>query len=172
MVGLNALVDEFGDDLFVLGVPSNNFGLQEPGANNVLLNCYRHVRPGGGFEPKYNITTKQDVNGAMQHELYTFLKGACPATISSKGDPSGMYWTPVDAHDLNWNFEKFLIGRDGRPVRRYHPVNAPEDIAEDIREQINLGKELKKMEAAMPNQTHGKGKASLSDIIGQAEQQN
>ena len=74
MTGLNALVDEFGDNLYILGVPSNVFGLQEPGANSELMNGYKWVRPGGGFEPKYDITEKYDVNGADQHELYTFLK--------------------------------------------------------------------------------------------------
>ena len=74
MEGLNALVDEFGDDLYILGVPSNNFGLAEPGANSELMNCYEHVRPGGGFVPKYDISVKVDVNGANEHDLYTFLK--------------------------------------------------------------------------------------------------
>ena len=44
-----------------------------------------------------------------------------------------MYWTPIDSKDLNWNFEKFLIGTDGRPYKRYHPVNEPESLVDDIR---------------------------------------
>lgn len=165
MVGLNALAEQFGNELFILGVPSNNFGLQEPGANSALLNCYKYVRPGDGFEPKYNITTKQDVNGAYSHELYTFLRGACPATISTKGDPAGMYWSPVDANDLNWNFEKFLIDRQGRPVRRYHPINDPSDIADDIRELMTISENLQKMEEMIPKQKSRKTKASLTDML-------
>ena len=71
---MNALVDEFGDELFILAVPSNQFALQEPGANSDLLNGYKHVRPGGGFEPKFEMAAKHDVNGISEHAIYTYLK--------------------------------------------------------------------------------------------------
>lgn len=162
MVGMNALIDEFGSDLFVLGVPCNNFAMQEPGANDMLLNCYRHVRPGNGFEAKFNISTRQDVNGAEEHELYTFMKARCPATISDRGNKEQMFWTPIDSNDVNWNFEKFLIDTNGKPYKRYHPINYPEDdIASDIRDLLATKKKLQKMEELVPKLPPRK----LSDIV-------
>lgn len=173
MESLNALVDTFGDDLFIMGVPANNFAMQEPGANNVLLSGYKHIRPGNGFEPKYSISAKCDVNGAAEHELYTFLKGVCPPTLATIGDKEQMFWSPISVSDITWNFEKFLIGTDGRPVRRYAPAVFPEAIVEDIREQINIGKQRSKMEEAKPKQNKTKvAKPSLTDIIGDSPQEN
>ena len=72
---MNALIQEINDpDFVVIGVPSNNFGLQEPGGNSEIRNGIRSVRPGNGYEPLFNLTTKQDVNGDKEHPLFTFLK--------------------------------------------------------------------------------------------------
>ena len=73
--GLNALIEEINDpDFVVVGIPCNNFGLQEPGLNEELMNGIREVRPGQGFVPKFNLTKKADVNGEDELSLYTFLK--------------------------------------------------------------------------------------------------
>jgi len=54
---------------------------QEPGANGTeILNCLKHVRPGDGFEPNFELTVKVDVNGPNEHPLYTFLKVHTTAT--------------------------------------------------------------------------------------------
>ena len=93
------------------------------------------------------------------------FQGSCPATIPTKGDPSSMYWSPIDASDLNWNFEKFLIGQDGRPFKRYHPVNSPEDMAEDIRGLISRGQSEKKLEEAMAQNVQHKPRSPLQNIL-------
>ena len=85
--GYNALIDKVDatiskDSLVVVGFPCNNFGLQEPGRNEELLNGYRYVRPGGGFVPKFSITQKVDVNGNKEHPLFTFLKVGRPLSLS------------------------------------------------------------------------------------------
>ena len=72
---MNALIEEINDpDFVVLGVPANNFGMQEPGLNSELMNGIREVRPGAGHVPFFNLTMKEDVNGDNEHPLYTFLK--------------------------------------------------------------------------------------------------
>ena len=71
---LNALREEL-DGLFeVLGVPCNQFRLQEPARNDELLNALKYVRPGNGYTPNFIMTAKTDVNGANEHPFYTFLK--------------------------------------------------------------------------------------------------
>jgi len=133
-VNLNALIEKVGDaaNFAVVGFPSNNFGLQEPGTNAELLNGIKYVRPGGGYEPMFNISAKIDVNGAKQHRIYAFLKGACPNPKDTVGSKSGMYWDPIRQYDLTWNFEKFLVDRDGKPVKRYVPTVDPLFIYDDI----------------------------------------
>ena len=64
-------------DLVVVGFPSNNFGLQEPAKNPEILNGVKHVRPGGGFVPNFELMSKGDVNGENEHPLFTFLKVNC-----------------------------------------------------------------------------------------------
>lgn len=129
---MNALKEAYSSDLEIVGVPSNVFDLQEPGSNQELMNGYKYVRPGGGFVPNFPIAAKVDVNGANEVPLYTFLKSVCPRTVDRVGTPVDMRWSPVMASDLNWNFEKFLIDREGKPYKRYNPAVPPEMIAPDI----------------------------------------
>jgi len=119
-------------DLVVIGFPSNNFGLQEPAKDPEILNGVKHVRPGGGFVPNFPLTTKGDVNGDNEHPLFTFLKGSCPNPVERLGDPKSLYWSPIRQSDLIWNFEKFLIGRDGQPIKRYTPAVLPELMYFDV----------------------------------------
>ena len=74
-VDWNALKAEYGDQGFdVLAIPTNNFGLQEPGANEDLLNGIRWVRPGGDFVPDFRLAGKTEANGANENPVYTYLK--------------------------------------------------------------------------------------------------
>jgi len=135
----NAIKEEFNTELFdVLAIPSNHFSLQEPGGNDNIMNGLEHVRPGSGFVPNYVVAGKSNINGAEQEALYTFLKGACPGTTEAIGDTSGFYWTPIRQADITWNFEKFLISAEGKPVRRYNPSTSPYDLRDDIQEQLDL----------------------------------
>ena len=92
----------------ILLFPCSQFGNQEP-ASDVDIKKF-HLNEGGEFE----LFAKIDVNGAHAHGLFTFLKD------SLKGG------------DVEWNFEKWLVGRDGVPVRWYHSDTDPLAIDEDI----------------------------------------
>ncbi|XP_072046497.1 glutathione peroxidase 3-like [Amphiura filiformis] len=116
----------------VLGVPCNQFGLQEPADNHELLNCMKYVRPGNGYEPNFIVTAKDEVNGPDEHPLYTFLKSRCPPVKDEIGDPDGFYWKPIKNGDITWNFNKFLIRPNGQPYKRYDSEVEPPDIRDDI----------------------------------------
>ncbi|KAJ7422017.1 glutathione peroxidase 3 [Willisornis vidua] len=92
----------------------------------------RHVRPGGGFVPNFQLFQKGDVNGAKEQKVFTFLKNACPPVTEEFGNPNKLFWEPLRIHDIKWNFEKFLVGPDGVPVMRwYHRANI-EVVKNDI----------------------------------------
>jgi glutathione peroxidase len=103
--GLEKLQREFGDRGFtVLGLPCNQFGKQEPGTE-AQIKEFCSVNYGVSFP----LTSKIEVNGNGTHPVYAWLKEA------------------TGGGDIQWNFEKFLIGKDGRIVKRYSPKTTPED---------------------------------------------
>ena len=74
---MNALIKKFNTTrcpLRIYGVPCNQFGLQEPGAGIEILHCVQYVRPGGGFQPSFDLLVKRAVNGAKEDQLFTWLK--------------------------------------------------------------------------------------------------
>jgi glutathione peroxidase len=109
--GLQQLQDEYADRGFaVLGFPCNQFGAQEPGtADEIATFC----------ETNYGVTfpmfSKIEVNGDGRHALYEQL--------TALADDEG------EAGDIQWNFEKFLVSRDGEVVRRFRPLTTPDDPA-------------------------------------------
>uniref|UniRef100_A0A3Q1BH79 Glutathione peroxidase 1 n=1 Tax=Amphiprion ocellaris TaxID=80972 RepID=A0A3Q1BH79_AMPOC len=117
---MNELHQRYADKgLVILGVPCNQFGHQ----NEEILLSLKYVRPGNGFEPKFQLLEKVDVNGKNADPLFVFLRESLPfpsddpsALIS---DPKLIIWSPVCRNDVAWNFEKFLIGPDGVPFKRY-----------------------------------------------------
>uniref|UniRef100_F7CS77 Glutathione peroxidase n=1 Tax=Monodelphis domestica TaxID=13616 RepID=F7CS77_MONDO len=128
-----------GRGFMVLGFPCNQFGHQENAKNEEILNSLKFVRPGSGFEPNFMLFEKCEVNGEKAHPLFTFLREALPApsddTNSLMTDPKLIIWSPVCRNDISWNFEKFLVGPDGVPVKRYsrrfETINIEKDI-EDL----------------------------------------
>jgi len=112
--GLEALHREYaGKGLAVLGFPCNQFGAQEPGdAAQIGAFCQKN------YGVSFRMFDKIEVNGKGSHPLYRWLKQA-----AAEGAPPA---------DIEWNFVKFLIGRDGAVIRRYPPGAKPEDIAGDI----------------------------------------
>ena len=107
--GLQTLQDRYADRGFtVLGFPSNQFFHQEPG-NAEQIQEFCSVNYGVTFP----LFAKLDVKGANQHPLYTIL--------SEFPDEKGK------AGNVSWNFEKFLVGRDGRVVHRFRSKVEPED---------------------------------------------
>jgi glutathione peroxidase len=107
--GLQALQDRYADRGFtVLGFPSNQFGHQEPGTAEQIQEFCRL-----NYGVTFPMFAKLDVKGEGQHPLYSIL--------SESADDSGK------AGNVGWNFEKFLVGRDGRVVRRFRSRVKPED---------------------------------------------
>ena len=117
--GLQALYDELRDELFVVvGFPCNQFGAQEPGTEDEIQEFCK-VRYGVTFP----LSSKIDVNGAQRHPLYAWL------TAQENGFPG----------NIRWNFEKFLVGRDGRVRARYPSGTKPEDagLLQDIADALS-----------------------------------
>jgi glutathione peroxidase len=105
--GLEELYQELKDQKFtVVGFPCNQFGAQEPGTP-AEIQSFCSLTYGVTFP----LTAKIDVKGAHQHPLYAWL------TAKENGFPG----------DIGWNFEKFLIDRDGRVACRYPSGTKPTD---------------------------------------------
>ncbi|KAK2890942.1 hypothetical protein Q8A67_013585 [Cirrhinus molitorella] len=133
-VELNALLEELRDVGFtILGFPCNQFGMQEPGKNNEILSALKYVRPGNGYVPNFQLFEKVDVNGVNEYALFKYLKNACPPVGDSFGNPTNrLFWEPLKVNDIKWNFEKFLVGPDGRPVMRWFPRVNVSEVRADI----------------------------------------
>lgn len=99
-----------------LGQPCNQFGGQEPGDNDEILNCVTYVRPGNGYVIPSNMlfTQKGDVNGLFATPLFKDLKTACGGA------------------DVGWNFEAFSIDKTGKPYHRYVTGFGPAAMAKDL----------------------------------------
>jgi len=131
-LGYNQLMTKF-PQMIVFGFPCPQFVNQEPGRNDEILNCLKYVRPGNNYVPEFYLSEKIDVNGADVHPLFAFLKGVCPqpgATIPRF--PITPSWSPVTPNDITWNFEKFLIDKNGIPYKRYEPTDPPLSLVNDI----------------------------------------
>ncbi|MBS0365227.1 MAG: glutathione peroxidase [Proteobacteria bacterium] len=104
-------------DFTVVGFPCNQFAQQEPG-DDAAIAAFCSTR----YAVSFPLSTKLEVNGPQRHPVYAFLTS--PQT--------GI------AGDISWNFEKFLIGRDGRVLKRYPPPTPPQDngILQDIAEAL------------------------------------
>ncbi|RLV96234.1 Peroxiredoxin HYR1 [Spathaspora sp. JA1] len=99
--------------LEILGFPCNQFGNQEPNDESHIVSfCQRH------FGVSFPIMKKIYVNGEQEHELYSFLK-------SQKSGVLGF-------HGVRWNFEKFLIDKQGKVVRRFNSMITPLQFEEYI----------------------------------------
>uniref|UniRef100_A0A672YK57 Glutathione peroxidase 9 n=1 Tax=Sphaeramia orbicularis TaxID=375764 RepID=A0A672YK57_9TELE len=81
--------------------------------NHETLNVLKYVRPGGGFEPKFPVFAKVEVNGLNEEPLFTYLKESLPFVNPVIGDLRKFYWSPIKVNDIRWNFERFLITADG-----------------------------------------------------------
>lgn len=138
---MNELHSRYGPSgLVVLGVPCNQFGHQENCKNDEILRSLKHVRPGNGFEPKFQLFEKVDVNGKDAHPLFVYLKEKLPFPSDDPmvlmNDPKSIIWSPVRRNDVSWNFEKFLVGPDGEPYKRYSRNFLTINIEADIQELL------------------------------------
>ena len=117
--GLEALYKAKHDKGFaVLGFPCNQFDGQEPGTEADIEQFCRTV-----YGVDFPMFSKLDVKGPEQHPLYKALTTAQPKRSLS---PAVASPKPADG-DVRWNFEKFLVSRDGKVIGRYDPDVTPSD---------------------------------------------
>jgi glutathione peroxidase len=106
--GLQELEKKYGAQGFdVIGIPCNQFGAQEPGSPDEIATFCSTT-----YNVTFPMTEKIEVNGDGRHALYQELT----AVADAEGH----------AGDIRWNFEKFLVGRDGNVIARYSPMVLPE----------------------------------------------
>ncbi len=99
--------------LVIVGYPCNQFGAQDPG-NNGEIASFCEMNYGVSFP----MMAKVDVNGAGADPLWNWLKAEAPGMLGSVA--------------IKWNFTKFLVGRDGKIIKRYAPNDEPEKLRADI----------------------------------------
>lgn len=111
--GLESLYLKYKDSgLIVLGFPCNQFGRQEPGNEaSIQEGCLT------AYSVTFPMFAKINVNGKSAHPLYKYLKKELPGMLGGR---------------INWNFTKFLIDREGRPIKRFAPKYKPARIAVSI----------------------------------------
>ncbi|WP_316569864.1 glutathione peroxidase [Neobacillus sp. YIM B06451] len=97
----------------VLGFPCNQFMNQEPGSEEEIASFCKL-----NYGVAFPMFAKVDVNGDGAHPLFVYLANEAPGIMGSKR--------------IKWNFTKFLIGRDGKPVKRFAPNDKPGELAKDI----------------------------------------
>lgn len=125
--GLEALYRRLqGQGFEVLGFPANDFGAQEPGTHEEIAE-FCSVNYGVSFP----LFAKADVTGPGKQPLYAALTSAQPAKTGPAAEfrerLKGYGMTPTEDPEVLWNFEKFLIGRDGTVVGRFAPAVSPDD---------------------------------------------
>lgn len=111
--GLQELHEKYSKrGLRILGFPCNQFANQEPGGKKEIEEgCL--INYGVSFQ----MFEKVDVNGKDTHPLFAYLKKSLPGMLGEK---------------IKWNFNKFLVGRDGKPYKRFAPITKPEKLEEHI----------------------------------------
>jgi glutathione peroxidase len=116
--GLERLHRELGPKgVEVLGFPCNQFGSQEPGNEEEIKSfCSRT------YDVSFPMFAKVDVNGEHAHPLYEHLKSEKPGLLGTEA--------------IKWNFTKFLVGRDGKVLKRYAPTDTPESIRADVEKAL------------------------------------
>ena len=127
--GLEKLYERYKDRGFVvLGFPANDFAGQEPGSNEEIADFCTTT-----FAVDFPMFSKIAVTGADKHPLYAALTQAAPV---ARGDAEGFReslrgygMTPNPEPEVLWNFEKFLIARDGSVAGRFAPTTTPDDPA-------------------------------------------
>ncbi|MDF8331944.1 glutathione peroxidase [Novosphingobium cyanobacteriorum] len=125
--GLQALQEKYGPQGFeVLGFPANDFGAQEPGSDDEIRTFCET-----GFNVSFPLFAKASVVGEGKQPLFAALTEAVP---EKRGDPEafrerlrGYGMTPNPDPEVLWNFEKFVLARDGSVAARFAPTVAPDD---------------------------------------------
>ena len=103
--------------LEILAFPCNQFGAQEPGTEAEIQQFCDLT-----YKTSFSMFQKIDVNGEGAHPLYQFLKKSCPGILGTEA--------------IKWNFTKFLVGKDGMPVKRFAPTDKPLDFSKEIETEL------------------------------------
>ena len=112
--GLEQLWQDYGPKgLMVVGFPSNEFGGQDPGSNDAIAS-FCQLNYGVSFP----MMAKVKVNGAQAHPLWKWLTAEARGVLGTQA--------------VKWNFNKFLVGKDGQVLKRYAPTDKPESLRQDI----------------------------------------
>lgn len=115
---LELIYKDYKDKGFeILAFPCNQFGAQEPGDENEIKNFCSLT-----YDVTFPMFSKVDVNGSQAHPLFETLKESLPGIMGTKA--------------IKWNFTKFLIGKDGTPIKRYAPNDKPQDLVADIEQAL------------------------------------
>ena len=127
--GLEKLYREKKDAGFeVLGFPANDFGAQEPGSHEEIMEFCS-----ANYGVSFPLFAKADVTGAGKQPLYAALTAALPEKQGPAAEfrdrLKGYGMTPTEDPEVLWNFEKFLIGKDGKVAARFAPGIEPNDPA-------------------------------------------
>ena len=104
--------------LVVIGFPCNQFASQEPETNETMVEVCK-MNHGVSFQ----LTEKVDVNGENTHPVFSYLKDTLSGFLVDK---------------TKWNFTKFLVSPESKPLKRYAPTTTPAKIEKDIQEVLNL----------------------------------
>ena len=112
--GLQDLYKKYFNQGFeILGFPCNQFGSQEPGTDQEIVE-FCNIN----YDVTFPLFSKIEVNGPSAHPLFSFLTSDKPGLLGTKA--------------IKWNFTKFLINRNGEPVKRFSSKTAPEEISSEI----------------------------------------
>jgi len=137
--GLENLYEQYrGQGLVVAGFPANNFKSQEPGTNEEIQTFCT-----SNYGVKFPMFSKISVAGSDKHPLYNLLTTAQPRAISISDVPFREklkgYGIETNADpEVLWNFEKFLVSRDGEVVKRFSPDTLPDapELVAAIEEEL------------------------------------
>jgi glutathione peroxidase len=117
--GLERLYETYKDrGLAILGFPCNQFGGQEPLTNDSMEQTCKL-----NYGVTFPLFEKIEVNGPQTHPVFKYLKSQLGGLFGSK---------------IKWNFTKFLLDADGRPVRRFAPITKPDSIEPYIKKLLSL----------------------------------
>jgi glutathione peroxidase len=116
--------DKAAQGLEILGFPANNFLAQEPGTDEEIASFCSLT-----YDVTFPMFAKISVKGSDRHPLYDVLTSAKPDAIGDTGLKAKVMSLAglSKPGDITWNFEKFLIGRDGRVAERFSPDTKPDD---------------------------------------------
>lgn len=115
--GLQNLYEKYKDKGFeILGFPCDQFAHQEPGSDEDIQQFCKL-----NFGVNFPLFKKINVNGKDTDPLFKYLKKTLPGKIGSR---------------IQWNFTKFLIDAEGKPIKRFSPKTIPEKLESDIQELL------------------------------------